>query len=568
MDYDLKLVGGTIVDGTGTERRRGDVGIKDGRIVALGDAPGTARETVDAGDRVVAPGFVDIHTHYDAQLLWDRSLTCSPWHGVTTAVVGNCGFGVAPMRPEHRDVIMRTLEKVEGMSYEALRSGLGLDWPFLSYPEYVATVEGRGHAINVASLLGHTPLRLYVMGEEATEREATPEELERMKRLVREAMNAGAIGFSSSKAATHHGAGGKPVPSRLASFGEVDALVATMRESGRGVFQAAVGKGLFNDELSDLARRHRVPITWTALLAGMAGPGSHRRYLDVAAAQAAEGLTIVPQIACRPIQFDFHLEEPYPFEILPSFREIMRSGREGKLRTYADPSFRKRFKEESVPGAKNACAGWVDRCVISKYGPNASLEERPLAEVAAERGVHPVDFVLDASIETGLVARFRFAFLNHDQGEVRELLVDPHTVVTLSDAGAHADQLCDACYSTHLLGHWVRQAGVLSLEAAVHALTQRPAELMGLSDRGLLAVGRPADVVVFDPETVAAGKLRRVQDLPGGAERLVSDAIGVSAVIVNGQVLRQGNEDRIPSSGSLPGAFLRGGHASSERRSP
>ncbi len=561
MDYDIKIVGGTIVDGTGAERRRGDVGIKNGRVVALGAAAGEAMETIDAGGCVVAPGFVDIHTHYDAQLLWDRTLGCSPWHGVTTAVVGSCGFGVAPMRPEHRDVIMRTLEKVEGMSYDALRAGLGHDWPFVSFPEYVGVLASRGASINVAAMVGHTPLRLFVMGEEATERAATNDELEQMKQLVRGAMAAGAIGFSTSQAATHHGFGGKPVPSRLASFGEVDALVGAMRESGRGVLQAAMGKTLFNEEFEELARRHGVPITWTALLAGMAGPGSHHRYLKIAERQRASGFTIVPQVACRPIMFDFHLEEPYPFEILASFAEVMRADRDGKLRIYADPDFRARFKRESAAGEKNVNAGWAERAVISRHDPDPTLEERPLADVAKERGAHPVDLVLDLSLATNLRTRFRFAFLNHDQREVRDLITDPNTVITLSDAGAHADQLCDACYATHLLGRWVREAGVLELEAAVHALTQRPAELVGIADRGVLALDRPADVVVFDPSTVGASPLRRVRDLPGGAERLVSDAIGVEAVVVNGRTLRRSGVDRASPEGALPGVFLRGGRA-------
>lgn len=567
MDYDLKIVGGTIVDGSGRERFRGDVGIRGGCIVALGDASGGARETIDAGDLVVAPGFVDAHTHYDAQILWDAGLSCSPWHGVTTAVIGNCGFGVAPMRPEHREVVMRTLEKVEGMSYDSLRAGLGVDWPFVTYPEYLSSVEGRGSAINVASLIGHTPLRLFVMGEDATEREATAEELARMQEIVREAMSAGAIGFSTSKAATHHGHGGKPVPSRLASYAEVDGLVAAMRETGRGVLQAACGKGLFNDEFRDLATRHGVPITWTALLAGMAGPGSHRRYLDTAAAQRADGLTIVPQVACRPIMFDFHLGEPYPFELLPSFHEAMRADADGKRRIYADPSFREAFKRDSLPAAKNVDAGWPERAVVSRYDGDPSIEEKPLVDVARARGVDPVDLVLDLSLETRFEARFRFAFLNHDQREVRELIRDANTVITLSDAGAHADQLCDACYSTHLLGHWVREEGALELEAAVHALSQRPAELLGIADRGLLALGRPADVVVFDPRTVAPAPLRRVKDQPGGAERLVADAIGVEAVVVNGRVLRRSGEDRVASGEALPGRFLRGGSDTSGRPS-
>lgn len=560
MDYDLKIVGGTLVDGSGAERQRGDVGILAGKIVALGEAPGDATQTLVAEGRIVAPGFVDIHTHYDAQAVWDRMLSISPWHGVTTAVLGNCGFGIAPMRAEHREVAMRTLEKVEGMSYAALSAGLGGDWAWSTFPQYLDTLESRRLGINVACYVGHTPVRLFVMGDDATEREATATEVEAMQQLVRDAMAAGAIGFASSQAATHHGSGGKPVPSRLASFEEIDALVGAMAESGRGTFQAAVGKTLFNKELSALAERHGIAVTWTALLASLAGPGSHTRYLDKAKEQQAAGLNIVPQVACRPIMFDFNFDEPYPFELRPLFADTMNTNSKGRERIYSDPSFRERFRLDSRAGEKHSTAGWVGRTVVSDCPADSTLNERPLAEVAAERGVDPVELALDLALQTQLKTRFRLAFLNHNEAEVEELICDPATVITLSDAGAHASQLCDACYSTHLLGYWVREKGVLSLEAAIHALTQRPAQVMGITDRGLLAKGRPADVVVFDPETVGAAPLRRVDDLPGSSDRLVSDAIGVDAVLVNGAVLRRRGEDQL-EDGALTGQVLRGGSA-------
>ena len=562
MTYDLKIVGGTIIDGSGAPAFTGDVGIVNGHIVALGRAPAAASETIDANGRVVCPGFVDIHTHYDAQIIWDRSLSVSPWHGVTTAIVGNCGFGISPMRPEHRKTAMRTLEKVEGMSFDALNAGLGDDWPFTTFPQYLALLEDKGSAINVAALVGHTPIRLWVMGEDATEREATGEEIQAMAALVHEAVEAGAIGFSSSHAATHHGDGGKPVPSRLASFEEMDTLVGAMAESGGGIFQAAMGRNLTDKHFEELATRHGIAITWTALLADMVGPGSHHRYQESAARLQDSGLNIVPQVACRPIMFDFNFSEPYPFELLDPFKAIMQADHQGKLAAYASPEFRTAFKADSTIEAKNVNAGWAQRAEISRYDPDPSLENRSLAEVAAQRGVDPVDLALDMAIETELNSRIRFGFLNHNEAGVEELITDDHTVITLSDAGAHADQLCDACYATHLLGYWVRDKGVMSLERAIHALTQRPAQLVGLQDRGLLAEGRPADIVVFDPQTVGASSLRRVQDLPGDAERLVSDAVGIDAVIVNGVILRKDNRDMV-SDADLPGKLLRGGSASS-----
>jgi N-acyl-D-aspartate/D-glutamate deacylase len=561
MTYDLKIAGGTIVDGTGHPRYRGDVGIKDGKVAALGRVDGEAEQVIDATGRVVCPGFVDIHTHYDAQVMWDRMLSISPWHGVTTVVIGNCGFGVAPTRPAHRDLIARTLEKVEGMSLQALRAGLGADWAFESFPEYLDALEARGSAINIGVLFGHTPLRLFAMGEDAVKRAATADEVAGMAGLVAEAMEAGALGFATSHAATHHGFDGHPVPSRMAELAEIDALVGAVAAHGGGIMQATIGRTLLHDEFEALARRHGLPVTWTALLAGMAGPGSHRRHLERTARQRAEGLRIVPQVACRPINFDFDFNEPFPFEMRPLFKPTMQTDRAGRRAIYADPAFRQAFAEDTAPGRKTPLAGWADRAVISVAPGRDDWVEQPLAKVARAEGVSPVDLALDLSLASDFAARFRFGILNTDEAEVAELLADPNCVVALSDAGAHASQLCDACYSTHLLGHWVREKGTLELEAAVARLTSEPAAVMGIAERGQLRQGWPADVVVFDPATIGAGALRRVHDLPAGADRLVSEARGIDAVIVNGSLLRQGGVDRLPAGGALPGRLLRHGRA-------
>jgi N-acyl-D-aspartate/D-glutamate deacylase len=557
MDYDLAIRGGTLVDGTGRPGVRGDLGIRDGRLVAVGDAPGRAAETIDAAERIVAPGFVDLHTHYDAQALWDRMLSISPWHGVTTVVVGNCGFGVAPTRPEHRELVLRTLEKVEGMSLQALEAGLGTEWPFETFPEYLDALERRGTAIHVAALLGHTPLRLYVMGEEATEREATAEEVARMRAIVDEALRAGAIGFATSRAPTHVGFAGRPVPSRLAAFEEIRALAGALGAARAGVLQATIGGGLLFDEFELLAAEIRRPITWTALLAGIFGPHGHRPLLERTAKQQAQGLAIVPQVSCRPLFFEFQWREPFPFESMKLFAPVSAADAEGKRRLYADPAFRARFRESTDGAFGSVLVRWWERTVIADVPGAPALAERPLAEVAQGRGLHPLDLALDL----GLEARFRLAIMNTDEDDVGELLRDPHTVLGLSDAGAHASQLCDACFSTHLLGHWVREKGTLPLEEAVRMLTSRPAELLGLAGRGRLAPGLAADVVVFDPATVGAGPLRRVYDLPAGADRLVSDAIGVDAVVVAGSVVRRHGSDALDPDGPLPGRLLRGGCA-------
>ena len=561
LDYDLLIRGGTLFDGSGEPGRRGDLAIRGGRIAALGDAPGRAARTLDARGRAVAPGFVDIHTHYDAQLLWDRMLSISPWHGVTSVVVGNCGFGIAPTRAAHRELILRTLEKVEGMSFDTLDAGLGDDWSFETFPEYLDAVERRGTAINVAALVGHTPVRLYAMGPESMERAATPDEVEAMRQIVAEALAAGALGFATSKAPTHVGWEGRPVPSRLAGFDEIRRLAGALGAAGRGVMQAALGPELLFDQFGTIAGETGRTVSWTALLAN-AAPGFEAAMLAKAAEQQAAGLSVVPQVSCRALNFEFQWKEPFPFESLAAFAPVSAADAEGKLRIYADPGFRQRLREGSGSGFGLALVRWWERTVVARCPGQPALDERPLAAIAAERGVHPVDCALDLALESKLEARFRLAIMNYDEELVGTLLRDPHVVLGLSDAGAHASQLCDACFATHLLGHWVREKGALSLESAVRMLTSRPADVFGLSDRGRLLAGRPADVVIFDPDTVAAAPLRRTHDQPAGADRLVADAVGIDAVIVNGVIVRKDGRDTVDPQGPLPGRLLRGGSAS------
>jgi N-acyl-D-aspartate/D-glutamate deacylase len=553
---DLLIRGGVLVDGTGAAAREGDVGIRDGRIVALGKVDGAAKQTIEARDRVVAPGFVDIHTHYDAQIFWDRLLTISPWHGVTSVVMGNCGFGIAPTRAVHRELILKTLENVEGMSLDALVAGVGDDWPFETFPQYLDVIERRGSAINVGAMVGHTPLRLFVMGEEATEREATDDETAKMRAIVREALDAGALGFATSQAPTHVGYAGRPVPSRAATFAEIETLASCLGDVGRGVLQATIGRGFFLDEMATIQKRTSRPVTWTALLAGMMGPDGHRWVLQKTAEMQSAGVDVVPQVSCRPLMVEFQFKAPFPFESLPFFQPVSAADRAGKARIYADPEFRAKFREHGQGGV---LAARPQDTTISEAPSDPALAERNLAEVAAERGVHPVDLMLDLALASNLEARFRMAVTNTDENIVGELLRDPTIALGLSDAGAHASQLCDASFSTHLLGHWVRDKKTLSLEDAVRLLTSRGADLFGLTGRGRLAVGNAADVVVFDPDTVGCSPLRRVNDLPAGADRLISDAIGVQTVIVNGAVIRQDGRDALDETAPLPGRLLRGG---------
>ena len=551
-ELDLKIVGGTLIDGTGSLRRLADLGIKDGRIVAIGDVSDSALETFDASGRVVAPGFVDIHTHYDAQVLWDQMLTVSPWHGVTTAVLGNCGFGVAPTRPQHRDLILRTLERVEGMSLTALNAGIGTDWPFESFPQYLDVLDQLPLGINVAVMVGHTPVRLWVMGDESTTREATAPEIEQMCVLVRQAMDAGAVGFATSVSKVHVGYAGRPVPSRFASFDEMLQLASAVGASGHGLIHYNVGREPLWDAYEALHKASGRPIVWTALLAGSLGPGSHRIHLQRAAKQHEMGLPIHGQGACRPIQMEFDFRAPVVFDTWASFEPVrLATDLMDRKTVYADTAFRARVKDQ-VAGRGNyddwfagkTAEGDTRRAAFRgltvSWADDASLMERKLVDLALELQVDPVDLMFDLALQSDLRMRWRIALLNFDESEVRDIVQDPNVVLGLGDGGAHMSQLCDACHPTYLLGHWVRELQALSLEEAVRRLTWHPAEVFGLQDRGRVAVGLPADIVVFDPDTVGASPLERVNDLPAGEDRLISYAYGIDAVFVNGQRLLTG----------------------------
>jgi len=434
---------------------------------------------------------------------------------------------------------------------------VGDDWGFESFPEYLDAVEDKGMAINFAALLGHTPLRMFVMGEESTEREATADEVAKMQVLAREALAAGALGFATSKSPTHVGYAGRPVPSREASYEEILALASCLSEFDHGVMQATVGPGLFFEQFGEISGRNNTPVSWTALLAGMAGPGSHRGFLDASEKLTAQGLEVYPQVTCRPLNFEFQFSAPFPFESLPFFKPVSQADHAGKMRIYADEAFREQFRNKQPGGITGK---WEDS-VVSECPEDPSLNERNIAELAAERNMDPADLVLDLALASDLKARFRMAIFNTDEEAVAELLQHPGVILGLSDAGAHASQLCDASFSTHLLSHWTRDKEVLDLEQAVRLLTSRSADVFGIRDRGRLEVGLGGDLAIFDPETVGCSKLRRVHDLPGGGDRLVSDAVGMRAVVVNGVVIREEDADAIDPEGALPGRVLRRGRA-------
>jgi N-acyl-D-aspartate/D-glutamate deacylase len=571
--YDLKISGGTIIDGSGAPRFAGDVGIAGGRIVALGDAPDTAKRSIDARGRIVAPGFVDIHTHYDAQVLWDPLLTVSPWHGVTTVVMGSCGFGIAPTRPAGRGLILRTLERVEAMSLAALEAGIGADWPFETFPQYLDAIEARGTAINTAVMIGHTPTRLYVMGEAAVEREATAVEIAQMRAIVTDGLKAGAIAFATSVSQVHVGFAGKPVPSRLASFAELTELARGVRDAGSGMIHYNQLREPDFAAFETLQRESGATVCWTSLLAGQRGPGGHRDTLAKSAALAARGLPIYPQTACRPIVIEYDFHSPVVYDTWKLFEPVRQAPDDAaRMAIFADAGFRHQFREE-VAGrggrdaffSAGAAEGESRRASwrlteVSDCRAAPQLNGRKVQDVARERGVDAVDLMLDLALDGNLDTRFRVPVVNFDEDEVQEILQDPNVVLGLGDGGAHLSQLCDACYSTHLLGRWVRERQALSLERAVHMLTGRTAQVFGIRDRGLLAQGRPADLVVFNPDTVGAGALERVHDLPAGADRLISRPHGIDAVVVNGMVLPPPGA-AWPAGEKLPGRLLRNGTA-------
>jgi N-acyl-D-aspartate/D-glutamate deacylase len=441
------------------------------------------------------------------------------------------------------------------MSLEALRAGVGTDWPFETFPQYLDAVARCGTAVNVGALVGHTPVRLYVMGEEATEREATGGEIAEMRRIVADALAAGALGFATSKAPTHVGYAGRPVPSRVASLAEIETLAGCLGDAGRGVMQATLGPGLFLGEFETIQRRTGRPISWTALLGGMLGPDGHRGILEHSGRLQAEGVRVIPQVSCRPLMVEFQMKAPFPLESMSLFQPVSAADFAGRKRIYADPAFRAAFRDRIDGGRLGAAFRDME---ITEHRPDPSVAGRRVADVAAERGVHAVDVVLDLALASALETRFRLAVLNTDEATVAELLSHPSTMLGLSDAGAHASQLCDACAPTDLLARWVRDKGVLSLEEGVRRLTSQPAEVFGIADRGRLAPGLAADVTVFDPATVGCGPLRRVFDFPAGADRLVSDASGIRAVVVNGVVIREDGRDALPPDATLPGQLLRG----------
>ena len=533
----IVLKGGTVVDGTGSPGIRGDVLIRGDRIVAIGENL-SGDTVIDASGRVVAPGFIDIHTHYDAQVFWDPALTPSCYHGVTTVVAGNCGFSIAPTRAADRDLIARTMEKVEDMDPATLAEGI--PWEFESFPDYLRAIERRGTLLNYAAYIGHTPVRIFALGDEAVGRPATDDEIARMVAIVDEAMEAGAAGFATSFAITHRGADGQPIPSRWADRREVEALFAAVGRSGRGVIGVNGGDGLSFADCYDIQPKVGAPITYTALLT--TAQGTHLQALEVHKEGHARGIDVWPQVSCRPLAFSMTMVEPFTLNTSPVFAELMPKSLDDRRAAFADPAWRQRVRD-GWANKQGLLPRW-DSYEIMESVASPELVGRRLADIADASGVDPFDLLLDlALLEPDLKLRVKAMLANDDADGVAILLQAEGCTLGLSDAGAHVGQLCDAVLPTDLLGTWVRERGVLTLEQAVHKLTQVQAQLFGFTDRGVIREGAYADIVVFDPSTVAPGPIRRVTDFPAEGERLTADRpVGVHHLFVNGvEVQRNGH---------------------------
>jgi N-acyl-D-amino-acid deacylase len=554
MRADIVIRGGTVIDGTGAEGSRADVAVTGGRISGIGSGLEGDR-VLDASGQVVSPGFVDIHTHYDAQVFWDPSLTPSSFHGVTTVIAGNCGFSIAPIRAECVSLLARTLQHVEDMSFDTLSAGV--PWgEFETFPQYLDAVANRGVALNYGCYVGHTAVRLYVMGEDAYERPATPDEIALMQTVVADAMAGGAAGFASSASPTHNGDGGRPVPSRVSDLAELRALLEPVKQCGRGVVALLPGGVFSNQEVFKLQREVGRPFTWTALLT-VKGYPYHEKVVAEHDAAWAEGVEVWPQVSCRPLVFQMNLSEPFTLNMRPTFAALMGKSKDERLAAYRDPAWRATAWEDVSGGAGGFPLNW-SAISVAESRSHPDLTDCPVMTVAEERGCSPLDVMLDVSLDDDLESRFWSVLANDDPEGIAWLLPRDNVLLGLADSGAHVSQLCDACFSTDLLGNWVRDRGVMPLERAIHKLTGEPAAVYGLADRGTVEVGKAADLCVFDPETVAPGPLRRVRDFPADGERLTADApVGMTHTLVNGVPIRVDGAPAEEGLAARPGVVLR-----------
>jgi N-acyl-D-amino-acid deacylase len=553
MAYDLVIRNGTVVDGTGAPARRADVAINGDTIAEVGSIKDGAKRTIDASGLIVAPGFVDPHTHYDAQICWDPLVTCSSWHGVTSVVMGNCGVGIAPCKPEVREVATWDLVNVEGIPFDVLSKGITWEWQ--SFPDFMAAAQRRRVGVNVGFLAPLTPFRHFVMGEDSLERAARPDEIPRIAALLSDAIAAGALGFSTTTFTQHIGFKGRPLACRLASRDELKAYANVLREQRKGAIEISLTQtiGVLSDAeyalLDMLLTESTRPVTWLTVVV-RDDKGTHRETLRKAAPLIERGG--LPQIPCVPTVLELDLRGPQIFANMACWASAFNQPVEVQKKIYREARFRDEFRAEVAHPQLLA----IDfrRIEVMHAGSPAlkSLEGKSVAEIAAQRGADPLDTFLDIAIEDNLDTRY--AMIPGNSSRMAELLGDPRTLIGLSDGGAHVDSHCEAGYFTYLLGTWVRERQALTLEHAIKRITSEPADFFGLHGRGRITPGCAADLTIFDYNTIGSAARQQMRDdLPGGGKRLVTAAHGVEYTIVNGELLYEHQRH----TGALPGRVLR-----------
>ena len=562
MQYDLVIRDGTVIDGSGLPRYRADVGVVRGKIANIGRIRDAAKEVVDASGLVVAPGFVDGHTHMDAQISWDPLGTCSCWHGITTVVMGNCGFTLAPCKANEKHLVVRNLERAEDISAEAMEAGI--DWTWETYPEYLDAIERLPKGINYSGYVGHSALRTYAMGERAFDEPATEDDMAVMRRELRDSIRAGAMGFTTSRTRNHQTPDGRPVASRIASWQEVRDLVGVMGDMNAGIFEIA-GEDTGRDperlrdyleRLRDLAVETGRPVTW-GMFSTRRAPDYWRAYFDLLDETAAAGGRMFAQVHSRSLNVLLSFKTSLPFDRLPVWRELRALPLDEQKGALRDPDTRRRLIEAASVPDRRAAVGAESRrpdydwlfAMETPSGPHRSI-----AQIARERGLDPVAAIIELALEKDLDQFFLQPIVNEDQDHVLEMMRHPRSVVTFSDSGAHVSQIMDSSLQTHVLSHWVREKQAFTLEEGVRMLSFEPASSWGLADRGLLREGFAADVTIFDPERIAPEMPEVATDLPAGAKRLKQKATGIAATVVNGEVVLRDGEH----TGALPGQLLRG----------
>ncbi len=542
---DLVIRGAVVIDGLGNEPVSADVAVKAGRITMVGETGEDSLQTIDANGLTLAPGIVDLHTHYDAQITWDATLSPSPSLGVTSAVMGNCGFGIVPSPPPVRDLILRNLSVVEGMNLDSLRAGVR--WKFEEFSDYISALRNIGPYINVAVLAGHSVIRTAVMGEDASLREqATLQELELMGKMVAEAMASGAIGFASSYSLNHSGYNGVPMPSTISGWSEFDFLIKAMGEHSHGIVQLASGPRSIEDLEAISAKHGRAMFLSTGM--AMFNEQEPYRAIDIfnaCAAANAKGRQVYVQIPCQPLSFDFTMANAYPFYSHDGFDQIKAYNPEQLKTVFREDDFRRRFRASLAnPQPGMIFQGNWERVTIAipTLKKNSPLANQSIEEVARTQNRDPLDVILDLSLEEDLQTTFIGQFLNVGDAGVNELLQHESGVVALSDAGAHLTFMCEAGFGLHFLAKWVRERGNFTLVHGIQRLTSHPADLYGLIDRGRIVPGAYADLMLFDPDQIGVTAAERIQDLPGGGSRTIRQPLGLHGVFVNGAQVFDGEK--------------------------